>query len=92
MPYSPREIAEQVRKMVAGEGVVFADLFAADGVLAYPFAPRGSLRSCGAAKPSAPSSPRWASRGSCSTARHLPRPVATRLGGDTLDPRHNGLI
>jgi len=31
MPYSPREIAEQVRKMVAGEGVVFADLFAADG-------------------------------------------------------------
>jgi uncharacterized protein len=41
MPYSPREIAEQVRKMVAGEGVVFADLFAADGVLAYPFCPRG---------------------------------------------------
>ena len=41
MPYSPREIAEQVRKMVAGEGVVFADLFAADGVLAYPFAPPG---------------------------------------------------
>jgi len=88
MPYSPREIAEQARKMVAGEGVVFA----ADGVLAYPFAPRGSLRSCRAAKPSAPSSPRWASCGSCSTARHLPRPVATRLGGDTLDPRHNGLI
>jgi ketosteroid isomerase-like protein len=27
--------------MVAGEGVVFADLFAADGVLAYPFAPPG---------------------------------------------------
>jgi hypothetical protein len=41
MPYSLREIAEQVRKMVAGEGVVFADLFAADGVLAYPFCPRG---------------------------------------------------
>ena len=41
MPYSPREIAEQVRRMVAGEGVVFADLFAADGVLAYPFAPPG---------------------------------------------------
>jgi ketosteroid isomerase-like protein len=38
---SPREVAEQVRKMVAGEGVVFADLFAADGVLAYPFAPPG---------------------------------------------------
>jgi uncharacterized protein len=27
--------------MVSGEGVVFADLFAADGVLAYPFAPPG---------------------------------------------------
>ena len=38
MPMSPREVAEQVRKMVAGEGVVFADLFAADGVLTYPFA------------------------------------------------------
>jgi ketosteroid isomerase-like protein len=41
MPMSPREVAEQVRKMVAGEGVVFADLFAVDGVLAYPFAPPG---------------------------------------------------
>jgi len=41
MHSTPREIAEQVRKMVAGEGVVFADLFAADGVLAYPFAPPG---------------------------------------------------
>jgi uncharacterized protein len=41
MPMSPREVAEQVRKMVAGEGVVFADLFAADGVLAYPFALTG---------------------------------------------------
>ena len=41
MPYSPLEIADQVRKMVAGEGVVFADLFAADGVIAYPFAPPG---------------------------------------------------
>jgi ketosteroid isomerase-like protein len=41
MPMSPREVAEQVRKMVAGEGVVFADLFAADGVLTYPFAPPG---------------------------------------------------
>jgi ketosteroid isomerase-like protein len=38
MSRSPREVAEQVRKMVAGEGVTFADLFAADGVLAYPFA------------------------------------------------------
>jgi ketosteroid isomerase-like protein len=41
MPRTPREIAEQVRKMVGGEAVVFADLFAADGVLAYPFAPPG---------------------------------------------------
>jgi len=38
---TPRQLADQVRKMVAGEGVVFADLFAADGVLAYPFAPPG---------------------------------------------------
>jgi len=41
MPMSPLEVAEQVRKMVAGEGVTFADLFAADGVLTYPFAPPG---------------------------------------------------
>ena len=41
MPRTPRQVAEQVRKMVAGEEVVFADLFAADGVLAYPFAPPG---------------------------------------------------
>jgi hypothetical protein len=41
MPLTPLQVAEQVRKMVAGEGVVFADLFAADGVLAYPFAPPG---------------------------------------------------
>jgi len=47
MPYSPREIAEQVRKMVAGEGVVFADLFAADGVLAYPFAPGAASGAAG---------------------------------------------
>jgi uncharacterized protein len=38
MSRSPREVAEQVRRMVAGEGVTFADLFAEDGVLAYPFA------------------------------------------------------
>lgn len=37
MSRSPREVAEQVRRMVAGEGVEFADLFAPDGVLAYPF-------------------------------------------------------
>jgi uncharacterized protein len=41
-PLSPREVAEQVRRMVAGAEVVFADLFAADGVLAYPFAPPGA--------------------------------------------------
>jgi uncharacterized protein len=41
MPRTPRQVAEQVRKMVAGEGVVFADLFADDGVLTYPFAPPG---------------------------------------------------
>jgi uncharacterized protein len=41
MHRTPREIAEQVRKMVAGEGVVLADLFADDGVMAYPFAPPG---------------------------------------------------
>jgi ketosteroid isomerase-like protein len=38
MSRSLREIAGQVGRMVAGEGVIFADLFAADGVLAYPFA------------------------------------------------------
>jgi uncharacterized protein len=38
---SPRDVAELVRAMVAGEGVVFTDLFAPDGVLAYPFAPPG---------------------------------------------------
>jgi uncharacterized protein len=41
MPATPREVAEQVRRMVAGEPVVFADLFAADGVLTYPFAVPG---------------------------------------------------
>jgi len=40
-PRTPREVAKEVRRMVAGEGVVFADLFAPDGVLAYPFAPPG---------------------------------------------------
>jgi len=39
MDRSPREVAELVRQMVAGEGVVFADLFAEDGVLRFPFAP-----------------------------------------------------
>ena len=44
MPRTPREVAEQVSRMVAGEDVVFADLFAVDGVLAYPFAPPGQPR------------------------------------------------
>ena len=44
MSYSPREVAEEVRRMVAGEGVVFADLFAPDGVLVYPFALPGQPR------------------------------------------------
>ncbi|MEV0902529.1 nuclear transport factor 2 family protein [Actinoplanes sp. NPDC049802] len=35
---SPHDVVEQVRRMVAGENVVFADLFAEDGVLEYPFA------------------------------------------------------
>jgi uncharacterized protein len=38
---TPREVAELVCRMVAGEDVVFADLFAADGVIAYPFAGPG---------------------------------------------------
>jgi ketosteroid isomerase-like protein len=41
MARSPREVAEQVRRMVAGEGVDFADLFAEDGVLVYPFSAPG---------------------------------------------------
>lgn len=44
MASSPREVVEQVRRMVAGEGVVFADLFAEDGVLEYPFAMPGQPR------------------------------------------------
>jgi uncharacterized protein len=44
MDRSPREVAELVRRMVAGEGVVFADLFAEDGVLRFPFAPSGMPR------------------------------------------------
>jgi uncharacterized protein len=48
MASSPREVVEQVRRMVAGEGVVFADLFAEDGVLEYPFAMPGQPRQlCG---------------------------------------------
>ena len=40
-PLSPRQVAEQVRRMVAGERVDFAGLFAPDGVMTYPFAPPG---------------------------------------------------
>jgi ketosteroid isomerase-like protein len=41
MSRTPREVVEEVRRMVAGDGVVFTDLFAPDGVLRYPFAPPG---------------------------------------------------
>jgi uncharacterized protein len=41
MSHTPREVAELVRRMVAGENVTFADLFASDGVLVYPFAVPG---------------------------------------------------
>ena len=44
MELSPSEVVEQVRRMVAGEDVVFADLFAEDGVLEYPFALPGQPR------------------------------------------------
>jgi uncharacterized protein len=44
MSRSPRDVVEDVRRMVAGEGVVFGDLFAQDGVLRYPFAPPGMPR------------------------------------------------
>jgi hypothetical protein len=45
MSRTPRQVAEQLRKMVAGEGAVFADLFAADGVPRLPVLPRlGSRR------------------------------------------------
>ncbi len=44
MTASPREVVEQVRRMVAGEGIVFADLFAPDGVLEYPFTLPGQPR------------------------------------------------
>jgi uncharacterized protein len=39
---TPREVAEKVRRMVEGrDGIEFADLFASDGVLEYPFAAPG---------------------------------------------------
>lgn len=42
MTRTPREIAERVGRMVGGEAISFADMFAADGVLAYPFAAPGT--------------------------------------------------
>ncbi|MEU4679141.1 nuclear transport factor 2 family protein [Micromonospora sp. NPDC023737] len=44
MSRTPRKIVEQVGRMAAGESVDFAGLFAADGVLRYPFAPPGMPR------------------------------------------------
>lgn len=42
-PRSPRDIAGQVVSMVEGNrDIVFADLFAPDGVLEFPFAPPGA--------------------------------------------------
>jgi hypothetical protein len=38
---SPRQVAELVRRMVAGEDVGFGDLFAEDAVFSYPFAAPG---------------------------------------------------
>lgn len=35
--------ADQIRRFVAGDDIVFADLFAVDGVLTYPFAPPGQV-------------------------------------------------
>jgi uncharacterized protein len=44
MPHSPREVAELVRRMVEGkDSIAFADLFAEDGVLEYPFGIPGHL-------------------------------------------------
>lgn len=44
MPNTPREVAELVRQTVEGRaGLVFADLFAEDGVMEYPFGIPGQL-------------------------------------------------
>lgn len=63
---TPSEIAEQVRRMVAGEGVVFADLFAVDGVLEYPFACPANRPDSSGGKPSAGTSPTLPQPGPCS--------------------------
>ncbi|MFB9906935.1 nuclear transport factor 2 family protein [Allokutzneria oryzae] len=45
MPATTHQVVDQVRRMVEGkEGIAFADLFATDGVLTYPFAPPGMPR------------------------------------------------
>jgi uncharacterized protein len=44
MSRSPRDVVELVRRHVAGDGIGFADLFAADSVLRYPFAAPGMPR------------------------------------------------
>jgi uncharacterized protein len=41
MDRTAREVAELVRRRVAGEHVPYATLFAKDGVMRYPFAPPG---------------------------------------------------
>ncbi|WP_020498772.1 nuclear transport factor 2 family protein [Sciscionella marina] len=42
MALTPREMIEEVRRMIAGDGPEFSSLFAADGVLRFPFAPPGT--------------------------------------------------
>ena len=42
MTSTPREVAERVARMVSGEALTFADMFAVDGVLTYPFAAPGT--------------------------------------------------
>ncbi|MDT8915188.1 nuclear transport factor 2 family protein [Amycolatopsis sp. PS_44_ISF1] len=39
---TPREVIEEVRRMIAGDGPEFSTLFAPDGVVRYPFAPPGT--------------------------------------------------
>ncbi len=41
MNRTPREVAELVRRRVAGEDIPYSQLFAEDGVMRYPFAPPG---------------------------------------------------
>ena len=82
MARSPREVAELVRQMVAGEGVVFANLFAEDGVLRFPFAPPGmpreirgreAIRASGPPKRAGVRCSRWTASTSWSTRPTIPR-------------------